>query len=657
MPRLKRAALVRISARWMALGCSFMNMMMQMEADDTRTDPFAPREPNARHILEQEARKDALAPSDVSEPNAALSPASTRTFLEKIPWFHNLGLRGKVHSIFGVFFGIVFAMMLILGLGLSELWLRYSASAHANDALVEAVELRSVAGDLRYNSARYFFAEEDMILERQRRKFDEADKRVTAIEEVAATSLPSVVPQLMKMRTDFGAYSGTFNALVNARAQDKESERAAILGQRLIANGETLAKDTREMADSLSGHRAANQKAGLTYFTYLILVIIALSTVASVILGIGLRYLSVDVSQKISEISGGMARLARGDRDFKIIGHDRKDEIGEMLRALSMFKRANAQLELWARERTEQAEDSMRLQHERDVERQEAEARKSALLHEVALQFERTVGEVVESVAAASRELGTTASTMAATADEASERTSDLSQHMEDANLGATTAAAASDEFALSIEEVSQQAGSSSALARLAHDATEEADTTISALSISAEQVGQIVELIQTIAQRTNLLALNASIEAARGGEAGRGFAVVASEVKELAMQTSRATEEVANQICSMQDKTGACVTALRAIAKQVKDLDHTTMAIASAVNQQSSAGQELAENIDLAARGTAKAAGQVTTVRELSRSTGMAANRVLSSANDLQSQATTLSVQVKTFLNRVREA
>ena len=114
------------------------------------------------------------------------------------------------------------------------------------------------------------------------------------------------------------------------------------------------------------------------------------------------------------------------------------------------------------------------------------------------------------------------------------------------------------------------------------------ADDTISTLAVSAEQVGQIVELIQSIAKRTNLLALNASIEAARGGEAGRGFAVVASEVKELAAQTSRATEEVAEQIRTMQNSTGASVGALRSIAEQIKELEGAAISIASAVDQQS---------------------------------------------------------------------
>lgn len=576
--------------------------------------------------------------------------------LERSTWFRDLSLSGKIQAIFGAFFAIGFAGALILGLGFSELWSRYSDSVQINSATFAAKDLRSITGELRYNTARYLFSNEAEILERQRERYATAQATIDRIEGIAQGYAPDFVPRAQRLRDDLNTYNDTFAEVREVMEQGGSRDRISTLALEISDQGDKLIANSQSLGDDLIEVRAAAQRTGAQYFAILMALLAGMTVLAGCLLFIGLRYLSRDYSSKISEITGAMALLAKGDRNFEIEGRDRKDEVGEMVSALDLFKRANRRLEIWARERAERANEEIRLQQEREREREEAEQRKATLLAEVASQFERTVGEVVKGVASASSELQTTAARMATTAEEASTRTNDLSHNMTEANSGATSAAAASDEFALSIGEISRQAASSSQLARLATDATNEADTTISALSDSADQVGQIVELIQTIAQRTNLLALNASIEAARGGEAGRGFAVVASEVKELAMQTSRATEQVAEQIRAMQDSTGASVTALRSIAGQVRELESTAISIASAVDQQSVAGQDLAKSIDMAARGTEKVTGHLEDVRELSLSTGAAASQVLTSANDLDQQASTLSEQVKTFLARVRE-
>ncbi|WP_291133029.1 methyl-accepting chemotaxis protein [Erythrobacter sp.] len=624
-----------------------MNMMSLQEQSEEQAVPDLLSD--ADDVFDEDLLADAA--------NEASGAPHRRTVLERMGWFRNLSLPAKIHTVFGTFFAAGFAMALVLAAGLTELWYRYNTSADVQDAVVASTELRSTTGELRYNTARFLFETEPEILVRQRESYEAAMDQVEAIDAIVAEKAPAIEPKVAAMREDIRDYNATFERTVATLRTEGRSEAAIALAYEISDKGDALFAESQEFAADLSDYSAKLEKSGIDYFFTMVGIVAVLGVFAAVVLLFGLAYLSRDFSRKITEITHGMTRLARGDRRFEIEGADRKDEIGEMLRALGKFKRASRQLEVWARERAERADEEVRLQQERAREREEAEQRKASLLAEVAKQFERTVGDVVTGVASASSQLQTTASRMAETAEEASARTNSLAQNMEEANSGATAAAAASDEFALSIEEISKQATSSSELARLAADATTEADTTISALSSSAEQVGQIVELIQTIAQRTNLLALNASIEAARGGEAGRGFAVVASEVKELAMQTSRATEQVAEQIRAMQDTTGASVSALRSIAGQVRELEATAVSIATAVDQQSVAGQDLARSIDLAARATEKVAGNIEDVRALSLSTGAAASQVLSSATSLEEQASTLSEQVRAFLMRVREA
>jgi methyl-accepting chemotaxis protein len=389
------------------------------------------------------------------------------------------------------------------------------------------------------------------------------------------------------------------------------------------------------------GAAAAGERAVASYDSALTIVVVLIGLSALIGLGVGF-YLVRDVSSGIASIVEPMQSLSAGDLTAHVPHQGEKTEIGAMADTLQLFK---------------QALIDKRAADEAATADAEAKIERGRRVDGITRNFEAMIGEIVETVSSASTELEASASTLTATAERAQELTTSVAAASGQASTNVQSVASATEEMASSVNEISRQVQESANIANQAVDQARKTNERVSELASAAARIGDVVELINNIAGQTNLLALNATIEAARAGEAGRGFAVVASEVKALAEQTAKATGEISTQISGIQAATQESVGAIKEIGDTIGRMSEIASTIASAVEEQGAATQEISRNVQQAAQGTRQVSSNITDVQRGASETGSASSQVLSAAQSLSSDSTRLKDEVGKFLTAVRAA
>ncbi len=561
----------------------------------------------------------------------------TAMFFKSLAKFNDLRLAKK----FTVAFGCIVAATLLVSLVLIVNTLSLRGSVDANMRAVETLDALQTYAD-RIDASQEAMAQ--LVISGDiafAETFANSLEPVTEARDalLAVVDDDKVRGQVGEISDDFDTWKSTIADRQLGYMQNPETVdiarflEASTEKSDLLTTMDAMARELNSHYSQLQDQRSNDQATTLTLMQITAIGSGIVLTAMAILFSL---FLSKAIAAPLVQLTTITNRLKDRDWSVEVPKDERKDEVGDMLIALAVFRQNGIE--------NEQMETARRAEAERKLARaQEIEASINS--------FKRTSADMLNAMSGASEKMAAASDQLHDVSSQSASFTENVSRAAGSTGDSVQSVASAVEEMSASINEITQQVQKVSTLSRQTADASDDAAKRVLGLRESAEKVNNVIDIITGITSQINMLALNATIESARAGEAGRGFAVVASEVKSLANQAGNATVEITKVIEAIQGDIASVVDTISAICRSVNEVSHNTSTVAVAVEEQSAATSEISANIGQVSNDTSQVVQNVSNVKGRVEETRRVAGEVRQLSSQLRESAGSLNSAIAGFI------